>query len=76
VLRQEGLGPAPRRATDDREWSAFLKASAPGLLATDFFHVDAIGLTRLYALFVMEVRTRTVRAIWDRDREARLRAGN
>ena len=65
VLRQAGLGPAPRRARADREWSAFLKARAQarGLLVTDFFDVDTVGLNRLYALFVMEVHTRTVHVL-------------
>jgi putative transposase len=59
ILRAPGLTPGRRQQAAHKEWTAFLKAPASGLLATDFFHIDTIGLQRPYAPFVMEVRTCT-----------------
>jgi hypothetical protein len=58
ILRRHGLGPAPRRGGPT--WTQFLRAQASSLLATDFFTVETVGLTRLYVLFVVEVQPRHV----------------
>jgi putative transposase len=61
ILRHHRIGPAPRR--DGPTWSQFLRTRARGLLATDFFTVETVGLTRLYVLFVVEVQRRAIRLL-------------
>jgi putative transposase len=58
ILRRHRLDPAPRRGGPT--WTQFLCAQAGGLLATDFFTVDTVGLTRLYVLFIIDVEQRIV----------------
>jgi len=59
VLLQNGLRPAPRRASVT--WRAFLRAQATAIVATDFFTVETVRLKTLYVLFFIELHTRRVR---------------
>jgi putative transposase len=61
ILRRHRLGPAPRHGGPS--WTAFLRAQAGGALGCDFFTVETVGLTRLYALFVIEVDRRRVHLV-------------
>src|ERR1039458_6794073 len=57
ALRRHGLGPGPRSGPT---WSEFLRVQAHNVLAMDFFTVDTVSFTQLYALFVIELSTREV----------------
>jgi putative transposase len=58
LLREAGLGPAPRRDGPGR--STFLRDQTRGVLACDFFSVETLRLRRLYVLFFFEVASRRV----------------
>jgi transposase InsO family protein len=58
VLRQHGLGPAPRR--DRLAWQQSLRQQASGILACDFFTVETVRLKTLYVLIFIELSTRRV----------------
>ena len=59
--------PAPiwpgARSTKWAHLGRVLRSQAHGILATDFFTVDTVGLTQLYVFFVIELSTRQVHTL-------------
>jgi putative transposase len=63
VRRRHGLDPAPIRGKHTA-WRRFLQAHWDTLIAADFFTTEVLswnGLVTFYTLFVIEVRSRSVR---------------
>jgi hypothetical protein len=58
LMKDHGLGPAPRRSGPT--WREFLRTQASGVVATDFFHVDTVLFKRLYVLFFVELGRRRI----------------
>jgi putative transposase len=58
ILKSAGIDPTPDRASES--WTTFLRAQAAGIVACDFFTVDAVMLRRYYVLFFIELDTRRV----------------
>lgn len=56
ILTTAGIDPAPRRS--GQTWKQFLTMQAKGIVAVDFVHVDTVFLKRIYALIVVEHRSR------------------
>ena len=61
ILKDAGIGPAPRR--DGPGWAEFLRSQALGILALDFFTADRLNGTKVYVLAVIEHGSRRVRVL-------------
>ena len=58
MLRRHNLPLAPRRG--QRSWREFIRQHADQMLASEFFCVDTVWMTRLYVLFFIEIGSRRV----------------
>jgi putative transposase len=61
ILKDAGIGPAPRR--DGPGWAEFLRSQAQGILALDFFTADLLNGTKVHVLAVIEHGSRRVRIL-------------
>ena len=61
ILKDAGIGPAPRRDGPGR--AEFLRSQAQGILALDFFTADLLNGTKVYVLAVIEHGSRRVRVL-------------
>ncbi|MFC5823257.1 integrase core domain-containing protein [Nonomuraea insulae] len=61
ILKQEGLDPAPERASTT--WADFLRSQADALLAADFIETITLNGQRQYILAVIEHTTRRIRVL-------------
>ena len=59
ILKDAGIGPAPRR--DGPGWAEFLRSQAPAILALDFFTAGLLNGTQVYVLAVIEHGSRLAR---------------
>ena len=66
VLADHGIAPAPERGKS-MSWSTFIKAHGGAIAATDLFTVEVVnpfGLVRYHVLFVIDIVTRWVLALF------------
>jgi putative transposase len=61
ILKDAGLGPAPRR--DGPGWAEFLRSQAQAILALDFFTADLLNGAKVYVLAVIEPGSRRIRVL-------------
>ncbi|MBE1586974.1 integrase core domain-containing protein [Nonomuraea angiospora] len=61
ILKQEGLDPAPERASTT--WADFLRSQADALLACDFLETITLNGQRQYILAVIEHATRRIQVL-------------
>ena len=61
ILKDAGIGPAPRR--DGPGWAEFLRSQAQAILALDFFTAGLLNGTKVYVLAVIEHGSRRARVL-------------